>query len=148
MKMSVRPELMRPKSIRPRHVAAAAMLAASVAWLTTTAMAAPVAVDRLAIAPASPGGLDQVRWRGGGWGWGGAPYYGGYYGGGYYTGGPYYGGPYYYDYEGRGYGGAPRAYVEEPGDDADVSYCAQRFKSYDPRSGTYRGKDGKPHPCP
>lgn len=29
-----------------------------------------------------------------------------------------------------------------------VSYCVQRFKSYDPASGTYLGYDGLRHPCP
>lgn len=28
------------------------------------------------------------------------------------------------------------------------AYCSQRFKSYDPRSGTYLGYDGDRHPCP
>jgi hypothetical protein len=28
------------------------------------------------------------------------------------------------------------------------AYCSQRFKSYDPRSGTYLGYDGQRHPCP
>jgi hypothetical protein len=31
--------------------------------------------------------------------------------------------------------------------DADA-YCAQRFRSYDPASGTYLGYDGLRHPCP
>ncbi len=39
------------------------------------------------------------------------------------------------------YGGAPVA------DDA-VAYCMQRFRSYDPASGTYLGYDGMRHPCP
>jgi len=30
----------------------------------------------------------------------------------------------------------------------DASYCAQRFRSYDPASGTYLGFDGQRHPCP
>ena len=34
-----------------------------------------------------------------------------------------------------------------PSSDA-VAYCARRFKSYDPRSGTYLGYDGQRHPCP
>jgi hypothetical protein len=63
---------------------------------------------------------------------------------------PRYYGPGYY---GPGYG----AYAyEEPyvavtpgvvagGDDA---YCSQRFRSYDPASGTYLGYDGLRHPCP
>lgn len=28
------------------------------------------------------------------------------------------------------------------------AYCEQRFKSYDPASGTYLGYDGERHPCP
>ena len=28
------------------------------------------------------------------------------------------------------------------------AYCAQRFRSYDPESGTYLGYDGQRHPCP
>jgi hypothetical protein len=34
-----------------------------------------------------------------------------------------------------------------PSGDA-MSYCVQRFKSYDPASGTYLGYDGQRHPCP
>jgi len=30
----------------------------------------------------------------------------------------------------------------------DAAYCAQRFRSYDPGSGTYLGNDGLRHPCP
>jgi hypothetical protein len=29
-----------------------------------------------------------------------------------------------------------------------VGYCASRFRSYDPASGTYLGNDGYRHPCP
>lgn len=29
-----------------------------------------------------------------------------------------------------------------------VSYCSQRFRSYDPASGTYLGYDGYRHSCP
>ncbi len=51
-------------------------------------------------------------------------------------------GPRYYDYApGPVYG--PGYY----GDDA-VGYCMRRFRSYDPRSGTYLGYDGYRHPCP
>ena len=28
------------------------------------------------------------------------------------------------------------------------AYCSQRYKSYDPASGTYLGYDGARHPCP
>jgi hypothetical protein len=30
----------------------------------------------------------------------------------------------------------------------NAAYCAQRFRSYDPASGTYLGLDGYRHPCP
>jgi hypothetical protein len=30
----------------------------------------------------------------------------------------------------------------------NAAYCAQRFRSYDPASGTYLGTDGYRHPCP
>jgi hypothetical protein len=30
----------------------------------------------------------------------------------------------------------------------DPSYCAQRYRSYDPATGTYLGFDGLRHPCP
>lgn len=39
---------------------------------------------------------------------------------------------------------AAPAYVA-PGGSA---YCAQRYRSYDPASGTYLGYDGLRHPCP
>jgi len=98
--------------------------------------------------------LTQVRWRGG-YGYRGGYYRGGGYGwGGVGAGlaaGALIGGaiaasqsPYYY---GPGYGYAPGpAYVEGGGD--AVAYCMQRYKSYDPRSGTYLNYDGNRYPCP
>ena len=55
----------------------------------------------------------------------------------------------YYGYNDYGYNrGYNRGYVPVvPGDD-DAGSCAQRFRSYDPRSGTYLGYDGYRHPCP
>jgi hypothetical protein len=32
--------------------------------------------------------------------------------------------------------------------DQGAAYCVQRFRSYDPASGTYLGNDGLRHPCP
>jgi hypothetical protein len=29
-----------------------------------------------------------------------------------------------------------------------VAYCMQRYRSYDPDSGTFLGNDGLRHPCP
>ena len=74
----------------------------------------------------------------GGWGWGAA-------GAGLAAGAllgsaltaPYYDGSGAYAYEpAPGYGGG------------GVGYCMQRFRSYDPASGTYLGYDGMRHPCP
>ncbi|MBV9560851.1 MAG: BA14K family protein, partial [Bradyrhizobium sp.] len=52
-------------------------------------------------------------------------------------------GPYY----------APAPVYADPGPGVDpdsdpVAYCSARFRSYDPRSGTYLGYDGLRHPCP
>ena len=63
----------------------------------------------------------------------------------------YYGGPAYYD--------QPAYYDDQYADDGvvavvpapvgeDAGYCAQRYRSYDPASGTYLGFDGLRHPCP
>ena len=99
--------------------------------------------DSLAIKRTGPADVQTVQWRrrhrgyGAGFATGviiggalAAPYY--------YPPGPYYPGPYYYP--------AP-PYYGPPYSDA-VAYCMQRFRSYDPRSGTYLGFDGRRHPCP
>ncbi len=114
--------------------------AAGIALMANVASAMP-ASHALVLKNAVPSAVESVRWRRG-WGWGGfaagvaigsglaAPYYYGY--------GPYY--PYY---------PAPYPYYAPPYGDPDaVGYCAQRYRSYDPRSGTYLGFDGRRHPCP
>jgi BA14K-like protein len=113
-------------------------------------------------ASAAPWGWHR-GWHGGGWGWP-AAVAAGVVGGavaaatsplwapGYYDYGP---GPGYAYGPGYGYGygpaPAPGPYVEGGpaiAQNSDVSYCASRFRSYDPRSGTYLGFDGVRHPCP
>lgn len=47
----------------------------------------------------------------------------------------------------------PGYYVDdEPGvvvdNSQDDAYCSQKYRSYDPGSGTYLGYDGQRHPCP
>jgi BA14K-like protein len=137
----------------------------------STTSALPLASNGSAINQATPEATTDVYWRGRGWGWGvgagliggaiiggalAAPYYYGgpdpYYGPGPY--GPAYGpGPYGPAYGpgpyGPAYGPGPYgpAYAGPPPGDA-VAYCFQRFRSYDPRSGTYLGNDGYRHPCP
>ncbi len=67
----------------------------------------------------------------------------------YYGGPDYYGTGYYDDgYYDNGYddGGAVAVVPAQGG--GDPSYCAQRYRSYDPASGTYLGYDGQRHPCP
>ena len=47
-----------------------------------------------------------------------------------------------------GYPGYSSYGYAAPAPGGDVAYCAQRFRSYDPASGTYLGYDGLRHPCP
>ena len=136
-------------------LATAALIAIAVPLYAGVASAAPVS-GALAIKNTATSNIENVRyygWRGGwgrgyygeGWGVGAgiaagaliagalaAPYY--------YGGGPYYASPYYYYAPGPGY------YAEPYGD--GVAYCMQRYRSYDPRSGTFLGNDGYRHPCP
>jgi hypothetical protein len=111
---------------------------------------------------ASAGPASARGWHGhGGFGLGGAiaagviggavaaatsPYWApGYYGNPDYAYGPNYGYGYgVYDY-------APAPYVAAApvvAGGGDAGYCEQRFRSYDPASGTYLGFDGLRHPCP
>jgi hypothetical protein len=156
-----------------RRLIAAGVFAAGIWSIASAASATPVA-DALAIKNAAPAAVESVQWRRGwgggwgwrgrGWGWGGAaagfvagavvgsaiaagPYYYGY--------GPYYPGPYYaappvaYGPPAPGYGyGPPSAAYGAPVAGDPAAYCAQRFKSYDPATGTYLGYDGVRHPCP
>jgi hypothetical protein len=121
--------------------------------------------------PVYGGGYARPGWGGGGWGYGvGAAVVGGAIIGGalaapYYGYGPYYPAPYPY-YGEPVYEAAPDypppppdAYAPPPGAGAYGSprgngggdpsgYCAQRYRSYDPQSGTYIGNDRLRHPCP
>lgn len=74
----------------------------------------------------------------------GEPYY---YGGDYAYDTGYYGDSYAYD-AGPGFYAGVAAPIEGPVAVAgDAAYCAQRYRSYDPASGTYLGFDGLRHPC-
>lgn len=143
-----------------RRVVAACLCAVSIASMPGIAAAMPV--GGLAIKNAAPAAVESVQWRRG---WGGvgagfvagaiiggalaAPRYG--YGYGY---GPYYPAPYYappppayYGPPPAVYGGPAPGYGAPVAGDA-VAYCSQRYRSYDPASGTYLGYDGLRHPCP
>ena len=63
--------------------------------------------------------------------------------------------PYYYDdyaYAGYPYDDTYAYYGDDAyvvgGATADPGYCARRYRSYDPASGTFLGYDGLRHPCP
>ena len=47
-----------------------------------------------------------------------------------------------------GYNDGGPAIVPGPAAADAITYCMQTYSSYDPRSGTYIGDDGNPHPCP
>jgi hypothetical protein len=133
----------------------AASLAATAPWLVAPGAAAPIS-SLTGLQNAMAPSVEAVQYRRGGFrgrGIGGIglglgagaliggaiigatrPY--GYYGYGAYD--PSY--PSYYD---QGYISAP-PYVGGN----EFAYCQQRFRSYDPASGTYLGFDGLRHPCP
>jgi hypothetical protein len=114
---------------------------------------------RGAVAVRGAGGRGAVAVRGG-------AYRGGNYGRPGYAARPYYGyGGYGYNYGGAAAAGAlgvatgamvggaiaqqqAPVYGAPAYGGGSVAYCAQRFKSYDPASGTYLGYDGLRHPCP
>jgi hypothetical protein len=119
------------------------MLAIGVAAIAFNAKAAPIGAPLTMAKPEAFGMTQPVYWRGRGWGWGG-PFIAGAVIGGAIAAPYYYGpGPYYYPPY-----APPPAYAAGPPPDDAEAYCMQRFKSYDPNTGTYRGTDGHRHPCP
>ena len=76
--------------------------------------------------------------------------YAAYGGAGYYDYGPGYYDDTYYDntYYDNGYDDGATVAVVPGGVGVDANYCAQRYRSYDPASGTYLGYDGQRYPCP
>ena len=120
----------------------AAVMAVGVVAAPEVGSAAPF-VDALAITKATNTNVETVRW-GRGFGWGlGAGLLGGAIVGGALAAPYYYGEPYYYPPAAYGPG-----YYPAPGIGGDASYCASRYRSYDPATGTYLGYDGVRHPCP
>src|SRR3954452_19687601 len=115
--------------------------------LTVAALAASVAFTAAPSAYAQHhGGWHGVGWHhGGGWGGPAAGFAAGALVGGALgaaASGPYYAygyGPGYYGYD---YGYAPGAVVVQGSAGGAEAYCEQRFRSYDPASGTYLGYDG------
>ncbi|MDR3486573.1 MAG: BA14K family protein [Bradyrhizobium sp.] len=116
--------------------------AAVLAAATSVASLQPVAAAPLMVAPGigkSVANVETVQYRG--WrrgpGWHHRGWHHGYYGNGAAIGGLA---------AGAIIGGAI-ANSQARAAQADA-YCSQRYKSYDPASGTYLGYDGARHPCP
>ena len=131
-------------SKRMLNISVATVLMAGVAAASNVASAAPFA-DALAIRKAAATNLDTVRWnRGFGWGFG-AGLLGGAIVGGALASPYYYGEPYYYGYPPAAYG---PGYYPAPAYGGGAAYCARRYRSYDPATGTFLGYDGFRHPCP
>lgn len=125
-----------------------ALMVATTPWLVAPVMAAPVTSPLMLRSAAVPS-VETVQYRRGyGYGYGGAAVGLGIAGA--LIGGAIIGAtqPYgYYGYPPGYYGPAYVAPAPYIGGDA-VAYCVQRFRSYDPYSGTYLGYDGLRHPCP
>ena len=146
---------------------ALAALAVVIPMTAVSANAAPLAAGTAistpnALSTGDDSLLTQVQWRGrrgGGWRGGGAGLgiglaAGALIGGAIAAGSsPYYGSGYYGPGYGYGYGGpayAPAPVYVQPGYGGGDSeaYCMQRYRSYDPASGTYLNNDGNRYPCP
>lgn len=144
----------------------AAVVGTALSVVTVAPASAQLARPQAAVALAGDNNLvTDVQWRRGGWGYRGGwrgygwrgygyrPWVGA--GVGLATGlaiggalaAPYYYGPPAVYYDEPYYGAAP-VYRAPGGGGNAVAYCMQRFKSYDPASGTYLGYDGRRHPCP
>ncbi len=123
---------------------AAAMLVGSMAASSAAPLSPATATG---VRTHAVGDITQVQWRGR-HGWHGHHGHGG-----------WHGGPWRHRHHGYGWGpaigglaagaiiGSAIANSNAAAGDA-VSYCMNRFKSYDPASGTYLGYDGIRHPCP
>jgi hypothetical protein len=123
-----------------RQCSAIAFFGACLALTSAAAQAAPVSNQAAAVfnngaAEASP--VTDVRWRGRHW-----------------RHHRYYRHHGYYDNGGAVAAGAifglaaGAIAANAAAGNSAVAYCSQRFRSYDPASGTYLGYDGYRHPCP
>jgi hypothetical protein len=119
----------------------ATMIGASAMSLSVPASAAPL-LTQPGLSSAVPSTTENVQYyRRYGYG----PRYGGYgYRRGYGGGGAVLGGL----AAGAIIGGAIAASSANAAAQQNASYCAQRYRSYDPASGTYLNNDGNRYPCP
>lgn len=133
---------------------AAALLIGSASLMgAAPATSAPLTIQPN-LADSIPAATENVQFRRGGFRGG--------YGRGYGRGYGYRGGGYGYGRRGFGgggavlgglaagaiIGGAIAAGSANAAANNNASYCAQRYRSYDPASGTYLNNDGNRYPCP
>ncbi len=128
------------------YLAAAALLAGSTALVAANPAAAAPLMRDSGISSAATGNVTDVQFRGRGWR-GGYRGYG--YRGGYYRRGPGAGAVIGGLAAGAIIGGAIASSQAQAAANADAAaYCSQRYRSYDPASGTYLNNDGNRYPCP
>ncbi|ETR78678.1 hypothetical protein X566_14170 [Afipia sp. P52-10] len=124
---------------------AVTLFAASTALaLSMPAQSAPLTQDK-ALASAAATGVETVQWHGG------------------HRHRGYYGPRYHHHHHHRGpsagavigglaagavIGGIIAGSQAQAAQNNAIAYCSQRFRSYDPASGTYLAKDGYRRPCP
>lgn len=124
--------------------AVALILAATPMALSAPAMSAPLTADT-GLSRAIPAATETVQFRRG---YGYRGYRGGYRGGYGYRRGPSGGAILGGLAAGAIIGGAIAAGQANAAAQQNASYCAQRYRSYDPASGTYLNNDGNRYPCP
>jgi hypothetical protein len=126
-----------------RSIAAMLLAGSAALAFNAPAMSAPLTTDSGLRSPLAAEGVQNVQWRHRDWDrgrhWRGGGY--GYRG---YGWGPALGGL----AAGAMIGGAIAGSQAQARSSDQVAYCSQRFRSYDPASGTYLGHDGLRHPCP
>jgi hypothetical protein len=128
-----------------KTLTSAVLIGATALSFSMPAMSAPM-MNQAAVANAVPSATENVQYyRGGGYGRGygyGGGYRRGYRGGG--NSGAIIGGL----AAGAIIGGAIAASQANAAAQQNAAYCAQRYRSYDPASGTYLNNDGNRYPCP
>jgi hypothetical protein len=130
-------------SKRMLSMSVAALLAAGAAFADAASTAASAALLYGALAIRKAAGTEAVPVWYREWGWSYGPayvedeemeprYYRRYY---------------YYDAYDRDPAFAPPRYRPPAYHDIDADYCASRYRSWDPETGTFLGYDGYRHPC-
>jgi hypothetical protein len=125
-------------SMRTANLLTTAALIGATAFASVAPVSAAPLVSQPGLATAVPSNTETVQWRRG-YRHGGYGYRRGYGGGGAVLGGLA---------AGALIGGAIAASNANAAAQQNAAYCSQRYRSYDPGSGTYMNNDGNRYPCP